>query len=78
MKVLWSLDKTRAVPMHHIRVFEIEDNTKMTDHNKERLGIKDYSVIVRYQICTGDWFRVFTADTKAECVHFIDEMEEYL
>lgn len=78
MKILWSLDNTRAIPLRHIRVFEIEDDTKMTEKDKERLGLKNYSVIVRYQICTGDWFRVFTADTKEECRTFIYDLQDYL
>ena len=78
MKLLWNLKNTKAIPVHHIRVFEIEDDTEMSDHDKQALGIENYSVIARYQVCTGDWARVFTAKTKAECVHFIDLVEEYL
>lgn len=78
MKILWSLDKKRAVPLRHIRVFEIEDNTEMSAADKERLGLKDYSVIVRYQVCTGDWFWVFTADTQEECRTFIYDLQDYL
>ena len=78
MKVLWDLKNKKAIPVHHIRVFEIEDHTKMSDHDKNALGIEDYSVIARYQVCTGDWARVFTAKTKAECIHFIDVIEDSL
>lgn len=78
MRVLWNLDKTKAIPLRHIRVFEIEDHTERTEKDKERLGVKNYSVLVRYQICTGDWFWVFTADTKEECRTFIYDLQDYL
>ena len=78
MRVLWNLDKTKAIPLRHIRVFEIIDNTEMDEKDKERLGVKNYSVIVRYQVCSGDWFRVFTADTEEECRTFIYDLQDYL
>ena len=78
MNVLWSLDKTKAIPLQHIRVFEIKDNTEMSAADKEELGLKDYSVIVRYQFGMGNWFCVFTADTKLECETFINDLSDYL
>lgn len=78
MKVVWDLQNETAIPLHHIRVFEIEDNTETSETVKEKLGIKDYAVIARYQVCTGDWRYVFTSDSKSDCIHFIDTLEDYL
>lgn len=78
MKVVWDLKNKTAIPLHNICVFEIEDNTEMSEADKDKLGIEDYSVIARYQICTGDWRYVFTSNSKADCIHFIDTLEGYL
>ena len=78
MKLVWDLKNEVAIPLHHIRVFDIVDKTDMSETDKERLGIKDYVVIARYQVCTGYWEYVFTSDSKSDCIHFIDALEEYL
>ena len=78
MKLVWNLKNEVAIPLHHIRVFEIEDNTDMSETDKEKIGIKDYAVIARYQVCTGDWQYIFTSDSKSDCIHFIDELEDFL
>ncbi len=78
MKLVWDLRDEVAIPLHHIRVFEIEDKTDMSETDKEEIGIRDYVVIAKYQIDKGYWEYVFTSDSKADCIHFIDTLEDYL
>lgn len=81
MKMIWNLDKTVAVPLHNIKVFEIEDVEDRSEfarkewYEKKR---KRFVVVARYKIVTGMRMEVYSAEDKNSCIDYINNLEGYL
>ena len=79
--MIWDLDKTIAVPLHNIKVFEIVDMENRGEFvRKEWYGKKRkrFVVIARYKIVTGMQMEVYSAEDKNNCIDYINNLEGYL
>ena len=76
MKVIYSIDKSKAIPVNNIKLFEIfnidEDKWAESSINEWLNEGNDFWVVrVFYTICTGGQAFVFSAATREECEEFI-------
>lgn len=76
MKVIWDLDKIVAIPKSNIKAFEICTTDEWCKTAKDKWQGGRYYVIARYTICMGDSQRVFTSDSKEDCITFIENALE--
>ncbi len=73
MKIIWNLDKTVAIPLNNITHFEINFYETYA-----KQGNKPWVVTARYVIYTGTSEQIFVADSKEECIDYINDLEGYL
>lgn len=78
MRVIWNLRNDVAIPFNNIKEFEIRDCSKCSEKAKEEYGIQDWCVVVWFKVNVACEQFVFTANSKADCIHFVDEMEGFL
>ena len=76
MKVIYSIDKSKAIPVNNIKLFEIfnidEKKWSESSINKWLNKGNDFWIVeAYYAICTGDHTYVFSAATREECEEFI-------
>ena len=64
MKLLWNLDNTVAISIKSIESFNIFKRDEGSWYVQAWRN--------------GRYFNVFVADSKSQCINFIDKMEEYL
>ncbi len=76
MKILWDLDKLVAIPKSNIKAFEIDNIDQWSKEAKAKWQGGRYYVIARYTICMGNSQRVFTSDSKEDCIAFIENALE--
>ena len=74
MKVVWSLDKDVAIPVENIKSFEIDTIDEWGEQSIASWDGGRYYVRANFTICTGTHVNVFTADTKEECIDFIEKI----
>lgn len=72
MRVIWSLDKTLAIPVSNIKALEVLTIDEWCKTSKDEWKGGRYYVLARYTICTGASKIVFTSDSKEECMRFIE------
>ena len=74
MKVVWNLEKTVAIPVSNICAWEIGTTDDWTEKARKEWTGGRFFVIARYVICIGAYEKVFEADSKEECIKFIESI----
>lgn len=74
MKVAWNIEKDIAIPVANIKELRIKTIDDWAVEAKEKWPGGRYYVVASYAICTGANTIVFSADTKDECIRFVEKL----
>lgn len=74
MKVIWNLDKTKAIPINYITEIEIISTKGYTQEFLNKINNAEYAVLVRTGIFGAGSEFVYAADTEGDCVRFVENI----
>lgn len=74
MKVIWDLDYVTAIPLNNISCFEIGNIDEWSSQSKREWKGGRYYVTARYTIYTRTSSRVFSSDSREECIKYIENI----
>jgi len=74
MKVIWDLDYVTAIPLNNISCFEIGSTDEWSSQSKKEWKGGRYYVTARYTIYTGTSSRIFSSDSREECIKYIENI----